>query len=380
MEADTESDPTPKEVEQSVEDESNTASRMEGDKEPDPTPKELASGLKEECTTASRLENETDSSSRLEVETESSPWMEGDPAHKLPLCYNKDKTHKKSFVDDLTLLEKISLKSLVKDTPIIGPQPYHGRFNLIHPKTESVLQHQLDDLVVYTKENHMVLNSKKTKCMPFNNSKTRDFIPKLSVEEGTNLEVIYKLKLVGLVLTSDLSWKEHVIYTIGRVNKTIWQLVRFKQKGADMEKLVTFYTLKIRSILMFGSVCFHSSLTNEQSRKLELQQKRSLAVILGSNYRSYSQALSLTSLPRLDTLRQEACVKWALKAQANPQHADLFPLNHSTIETRHRLKFKEYNCKGAKFYNSAIPAMVRALNSHDSDQMKQPDSPSRSPV
>ena len=232
MEAETESDPTPKEVVQRVENESNTASRMEGDKEP----KEVVSGLKEDSTTASRLENETDSSLRLEVETESSPRMEGDPAFKLPLCNNKDKTHKKSFVDDLTLLEKISLSTLVKDTPIIGPQPYHGRFNLIHPKTESVLQHQLDDLVVYTKENHMVLNSKKTKCMPFNNSKTRDFIPKLSIEEGSNLEVIYNLKLVGLVLTSDLSWKEHVIYTIGRVNKTIWQLVRFKQLGGDREK------------------------------------------------------------------------------------------------------------------------------------------------
>ena len=140
-----------------------------------------------------------------------------------------------------------------------------------------------------------------------------------------------------------------------------------------MEKLVTFYTLKIRSVLMFGSVCFHSSLTKEQSRRLELQQKRSLACILGSDYRSYSQALSLTSLPRLDTLREEACTKWALKAQANPQHSDLFPLNPSTAVTRHRRKFKEYKCKGSKFYFSAIPAMVRALNSHYSNEEKQTD-------
>ena len=74
----------------------------------------------------------------------------------------------------------------------------------------------------YTKENHMILNSKKTKCMPFNRSKTKDFIQKLSIEEGSYLEVIYKLKLVDLVITSDLRWEEHVIYTIGRVNKTLW--------------------------------------------------------------------------------------------------------------------------------------------------------------
>ena len=131
---------------------------------------------------------------------------------------------------------------------------------------------------------------------------------------------------------------------------------------------------------MFGSVCFHPSLTKEQSRRLELQQKRSLACILGSDYKGYSQALSLTSLPRLDTLRAEACVKWALKAQANPQHSELFPPNPSTVDTRHRKKFKEYWCKGAKFYNSAIPAMVRLLNSHNSEHKKQSDSQISSPV
>ena len=141
-----------------------------------------------------------------------------------------------------------------------------------------------------------------------------------------------------------------------------------------MGKIVTFYTLKIKSILMLGSVCFHSSLTKEQIRRLELQQKRSLTYILGSDYKSYSQALSLTSLPRLDTLREEACTKWALKAQADPQHSDLFPLNPSTVDTRHRRKFKEYKCKGSKFYFSAIPAMVRALNSHYSNEEKQTDS------
>ena len=353
---------------------------------------ETESGLDKERTSSSWMEGEKEP--QLEEETPPAPWMESEPAMdpgligertaapgmeertepQLQLCNQTDKTHKKSFVDDLTLLEKISLKSLLEDKQIIGPQPYHGRFNLTHPPSKSILQH----LVRYTKENHMLLNSKKTKCMPFNNSMKRDFIPKLSVEEGTYLEVIYRIKLVGLVLTSDLSWKEHVIYTTGRVNKVLWQLIRFKQQGADMEKLVTFYTLKIRSILMFGSVCFHYSLTKEQSRRLELQQKRSLACILGSEYKSYSQALSLTSLPRLDTLREEACTKWALKAQTNPHHSDLFPINPSTVETRHRRKFKEYKCKGSKFYNSAIPAMVRALNTHYLKNEKQTSPPSTS--
>ena len=147
-------------------------------------------------------------------------------------------------------------------------------------------------------------------------------------------------------------------YTIKRVNTVLWQLTRFRNLGAPTDKLLQFYILKVRSILMFGSVCFHSSLTQELSHKLELQQRRSLAVILGSQYRSYRHALSLTSLPRLDTLREEACLKWALRAQENPLHTDIFPLNTSEVNTRYRSKFTEYLCF------SAVPYMTRALNLH----------------
>ena len=187
----------------------------------------------------------------------------------------------------------------------------------------------------------MKLNSKKTKCIPFISSRTKDFMPQLALSDGVNLEVIYQLKLVGIVISSELTWNEHVDYTVSRVNGVLWQLVRFKNLGAPTDKLILFYILKIRSILMFGSPCFHSSLTQELSQKLELQQKRSLAVILGSQYRNYRNALSLTSLPRLDTHRQEATLKWAIKAQINPLHSDMFPLNKSTVETRGRNKYLE---------------------------------------
>ena len=236
----------------------------------------------------------------------------------LPLCHQQSKTHKKSFIDDLTLLEMISLSNLEPKSRIIGPLNFHDRFNLALPAQKSILQHQMEDIKVYTLEHHMKLNSSKTRCIPFNNSETRDFMPQIQIEEGKFLEVIYKLKLVGIVITSCLTWTAHIEYTVKRVNGAIWQLTRFKRLGAPQDKLVTFYILKIRSILMFGSICFHSSLSAELSDKLELQQRKSLAVILGSQYRSYNHARSLTNLPRLDDLREKACLQWAIKAQADP--------------------------------------------------------------
>ena len=192
-------------------------------------------------------------------------------------------------------------------------------------------------------------------------------MPELYLGKEAQLEVIYSLKLVGLVITSDLSWQAHVNYTVTRVNKVLWQLTRFKQLGASKEKLVVFYILKIRSILMFGAACFHSALTSEQSKRLELQQKRSLAIILGTDYPNYEHARILVNLPSLKTLRDSVCLKWTLKAAANPQHSHLFPLSQSQTITRHRQKYQEYKCKGSRFYHSAVPAMARSLNERSSN-------------
>ena len=231
-----------------------------------------------------------------------------------PLCMLKEKLHKKAFVDDLTLLEKISLKDLEKKDRIIWPLYYHDRHNLTMPPHKSILQHQLQDLKFFTTQHHMLLYSKKTKCIPFNSSKSRDVMPELQLEDGTYLEVIYQLKLVGLVVTSELTWTAHVDYTVKRVNKVLWQLTRFKQIGATQDKLLTFYKLTIRSILMFGAVCFHSSLSIQLSQLLELQQKRSLAIILGSQYRSYDHATTLIKCSEIGHFKARSMLKLGPKS------------------------------------------------------------------
>ena len=173
-----------------------------------------------------------------------------------PLCQNKEALHKKSYIDDLTLLEKISLAKLRKKQRIVGPLNWHDRFNLTLSPNQFILQHQLDDLVQFTKEKSMKINSSKTKCLPFINSRTKDFEPKLSIEEGTHLEIIYMLKLVGLVITSSLTWHDHVDYTVKRVNGVIWQLVRFKNIGASRENYLLHTQDTINSNVWIGVFSF----------------------------------------------------------------------------------------------------------------------------
>ena len=168
------------------------------------------------------------------------------------------------------------MSDLKQKKRIIGALNYHDRFILTLPPEKSILQHQLQDLVRYTAQQSMVLNKKKTKCVPFILSSTKYFHPELSLKEVEFLEVVHRMNLVGLVRTRSLTWEERVNYTIKIVNNVLWQITRFSQAGGSEGKLLKFYILKVRSILMFGTVCFHLGLNLYQRNCLELEQKRDI--------------------------------------------------------------------------------------------------------
>ena len=69
---------------------------------------------------------------------------------------------------------------------------FHDRTEQILPESESRLQVLLNDIIDYTVDHKMELNKDKSKVMVFNSSKKHDFTPKLSLETGTNLDVVEK--------------------------------------------------------------------------------------------------------------------------------------------------------------------------------------------
>ena len=213
-------------------------------------------------------------------------------AGPLPLCHVKGKTMKKKYVDDLSLLESINLKtSLIPSAPIIGPCNWQEQPGLHLPEEHSVLQHQLADLLKFTTENKMKLNFKKTKILSFNLSTKYDFLPRLFFPNTEPLEVIYETRLLGVILASDLSWSPHVNDITKRATSKLWILVRFKSLGASQNQLLKVYQTRIRSTLEFASPVFTSGLAKEQSMKIESIQKKAFALILGKDYCNYEVAL-----------------------------------------------------------------------------------------
>ena len=96
-----------------------------------------------------------------------------------------------------------------------------------------------------------------------------------------------------------LNWSRNCKEICIRAYSRMSMLTKLKYIGAKTEDLIDIYVLYIRSLAEYCSVAFHSSLTVEQSNKLERMQRTCLKVILGNLYIDYTAVLEITGLVTL---------------------------------------------------------------------------------
>ena len=132
------------------------------------------------------------------------------------------------------------------------------------------------------------------------------------------------------------------------------------------------YVLFIRSVAEYCSVSFHSSLTQEQTRKLEGIQKTCVRVILGEKYENYQSALETLGLESLEECRKQRCLNFAHKCLKHPCNQRLFQANenNNNYNMRTNEKFKVNFAKTSMYQNSTIPYCQRLLNSYFSAKSK----------
>ena len=93
--------------------------------------------------------------------------------------------------------------------------------------------------------------------------------------------MIEQTKLLGLVISSDMSWSSKNEFMVGRANKKLWILRRLKRLGATPDDLLDIYIKQVRSILEYAVPVWHPSITGEQRLEIERVQKSAFHIILG---------------------------------------------------------------------------------------------------
>ena len=133
--------------------------------------------------------------------------------------------------------------------------------------------------------------------------------------------------------------------------------------GADEHILYETYKLHIRTVLEFAAPLWHSSLTVVDRNRIERVQKMAFSIILGPTYANYDVALTLLEEDTLENRRRLLCLNFASKSSKDPQHNHMFPmLDPNRPVTRSGKKFRQFKCRTARFYKSALPYLTRILN------------------
>ena len=131
-------------------------------------------------------------------------------------------------------------------------------------------------------------------------------------------------------------------------------------------ELVNIYCLYIRTVAEQSCVVWGSGITSGEEYDLERVQKVALRIILKERYVTYSNALSITNLQTLKSIRVELMKRFAVKCTKNSFTRDMFPLNPSTVNTRNREKYFVQPARTDRLTNSTVPQLQRALNQNAS--------------
>ena len=149
----------------------------------------------------------------------------------------------------------------------------------------------------------MKINSLKTKEMVFSFSKSLDLAP-LTIS-GTVIESVKQSNLLGVTLSADLTWNEHIDSTIKKCNQRLYLLLDLRRAGVPPKDLVTLYKAIIRPVLEYATPAWHSSLPDWLSKDLEQVQRRALRTCFGDG--SYNELLNAAGLPTLLDRRMRLC-------------------------------------------------------------------------
>ena len=267
------------------------------------------------------------------------------------------------FVDDMTIMEAINLNEAVVpnlDRPL--PDQWHARLGQKLDPAKSQVYSQVLEIHQYARNNNMKLNLDKCKFMLFNPTKHFDFIPELDME-GKSIETVENMKILGIIVSNDLKWKENTLEMTKKAYNRLWMLKRLKSHGASLEDLTDVYTKQIRSILEFGVPVWNPNLTKDDSYQIERVQKAFLHIALGSEYSDYNTALKRTKLESLEHRREILCSKFAKKSAKHPKHKQWFALNENERNTRcKKSMYKEPLYRLSRYRNSPIPYLTRLLN------------------
>ena len=230
---------------------------------------------------------------------------------------------------------------------------------------ESKSQLIANQVIQWSIDNRVQLNNDKCKELRISFArKSPEFNPILI--NGEELEIVQSAKLLGVTISHNLLWNNHITEIVKKAAKRLYFLVQLKRAKVPFSDLVLFYTTCVRSILTYAVPVFHYALTKYLKVELERIQKRALAIICPSI--AYNDALVLLGIPKITTYNEAICDKMfdaIVKDSDNRLNKLLPPKNNPTRSLRHNRYFSIPKWKTDRFKNTFITtSSLKRNNEH----------------
>ena len=236
-------------------------------------------------------------------------------------------------------------------------------FRHIHGDNDQVqLQKDLDSLKEWSSTWQMKFNPSKCQTMQVTRSrKSRAFSYSM---HGVNLSSVKQTTYLGVHLSSDMSWNNHVNHTVSNASK-ILGFVRRNLSRCDNKVKAAAYKALVLPKLEYASTVWDPHQTGLID-KLEMVQRRAARFVCNDYHRTTSVTELLRSLkwPSLQQRRKDSRLTLFYKARHDeaavdiPEYVQEAP--RSVRDNTNRLV--PLHCRTKAYLNSFIPNTIRDWN------------------
>ena len=163
-------------------------------------------------------------------------------------------------------------------------------------------------------------------------------------------------KLLGVTISNNFTWNEHIDQAIKKASKRMYFLIQLRRAKVPRNEIILFYASCIGSVLTYESPVFFYALPMYLKKDLrERVEKRALAIICPGL--SQMDALQLSNIVSINDYIAGLCNKTFTSIVNDPTHrlhSMLQFRESSRYELRHKRRFVVPKCKIERFKNSFL--------------------------
>ena len=136
----------------------------------------------------------------------------------------------------------------------------------------------IKDFVDWCQQNHLQLNAGKTKELVVDFCMHRQPCTQVNIQ-GTDMEMVTFYKYLGVHINNKLDWNDHTAATYKRGQSRLYLLRRLRSFGVQGDLLTSFYDPVVASAIFYGVVCWSSSISAADRRRLEKLIRKASSIL-----------------------------------------------------------------------------------------------------